>query len=84
MSDESVQTALGRIEQKVDDLKEQVTRDSERWGHALFGPDGLEPRVRGLESDTVAFKAKTSLASAIVSFSVAALFTLVGWFFKKS
>lgn len=80
---DDIERALGRIEQKVDSLKENIEGRLTRLNDHLFQEGGLEPRVLDLEKDVVAIKTKTSIAAAIVSAVVTSLFMVAGWIIKK-
>ena len=81
---EDIERTLGRIEQKVDSLKEAMAEQFCRVDSILFDRGtGLEPRIRGLETDVVTIKTKASIAALIVSSVVTGLFAIAGWVLKK-
>ena len=81
MTSDDIQNSLGRIEQKVDSLQDQMAERLGRVDNMLF--DRIEPRVRDLENDMTVVKTKASMVSAMVAVVVAALFNVAGWVLKK-
>lgn len=69
MDDTDIAEALGRIENKVDNVQATVL--------------GLEPRIRTLETDSAVIKTKAGIASAIVAAVVTSAFTIAGWLLKR-
>ena len=81
MTTDDIQNSLGRIEQKVDSLQDQMGERLGRLDNMLF--DRIEPRMRNLENDMAVVKTKASMVSAMVAVVVAALFNAAGWVLKK-
>lgn len=75
MNGEHIERVLGQIEGKLDSLIDRMDRQTED----LYGPGGVEPRVRAVEGDMRAIKAQAGLISFIVSIFTA----ITGLFLKK-
>lgn len=66
--DENTAVMLARIDERT-----------QRMEVALFGQNGLEGRLRHVEQDNAATKAKSGVIAVVVSFVV----TGIGWFLGK-
>lgn len=76
---DTIEHTLGRIEGKIDALFERVERQSA----GIYGPSGIESRLRALEQDCVVMKTKAGFLSAIISTIIVTLGWLIPWIFRK-
>jgi hypothetical protein len=72
MEDHEIQIALGRIEQKIDDVRIR-----------LLGEDGMEARLRMNETDIAVMKAKAGMIAAFVSLLVSVISAAAHWLIQK-
>lgn len=72
MDENHIQIALGRIEQKIDDVRAR-----------LLGEDGMEARLRQNETDIAVMKAKAGMIAAFVAFIVSLVSAATHWILQK-
>ncbi len=79
----NIERALGRIEQKVDSLHAHITERVNGLHGSVFGQAGIEPRMRAVEMDNAATKAKAGVISLVISTAISGIGLWLGLTGKK-
>ncbi|OHD26025.1 MAG: hypothetical protein A2Y38_02465 [Spirochaetes bacterium GWB1_59_5] len=70
MTESDLERAVGRLEGKIESGFKDLGNRMDRMIDAIYGSEGIEPRLREVEGDVREIKAKAGMIAAIVSFVI--------------